>query len=68
MAGGYELTGDLKAEPSVRSGDERRRHVRTIRNLRKQNFQPEQAGVVWRASFSPELLIRVGRASEISPK
>jgi hypothetical protein len=29
MAGSDELPGDLEAEPSVRTGDERRRHAQT---------------------------------------
>jgi hypothetical protein len=33
MAGSHELTGDLEAEPSARSGDECRRHVQTVRRV-----------------------------------
>jgi hypothetical protein len=33
MAGGDELTGGLKTEPSVRSGDECRSHLQTIRRV-----------------------------------
>src|SRR5262245_61469070 len=47
MAGGHKLTGDLKAEPPVRSGDERRHHVQNDKEPREAEFSSQsRLGVV----------------------